>query len=293
MRATSGKSAALDQRVGRGLAGAAPRSCLRTPSAGRPIGCNVGHDRPFVHRVGKWRRRLAGRPRGRRPTGHARYEWQISRSRPTGRAWSSWGSASVVSRYTERQTAYKRNDSGTTAPAFSSTASGTPYGWSSSQPSPTSSNRYVWQISRSRPRVGRGLVGVVPPLCLDTPSGRPPINATTPARRPRRSAAQPVARLMAGHRRRRVLRPAIATCGASVGRGRAGGSWSSWGSATVISTYTERQTAFRLQRRARPPLRLASVPVGCRPAGHRRSRRPTRTHATCGDQYEADGWIVV
>ncbi|MDE2807460.1 MAG: hypothetical protein OXN90_03505, partial [Gemmatimonadota bacterium] len=111
------------------------------------------------------------------PTSSNRYVWRISRTRPAGGSWSSWGGASVVSRYTETQTAYQRNDSGTTAPAFSSTSSGVPYGWSSSQPSPTSSHRYVWRISRTRP---------------------------------------------------------------------AGDSWSSWSSATVVSTYTDRQTAYRL-----------------------------------------------
>ena len=108
---------------------------------------------------------------------YAPYEWQISRTRPTGGSWSDWGSATVVSTYTEYQYAYKRNNSGTTAPAFSSTASGVPYGWSSSRQPPTSSNRYEWRISRTRPT---------------------------------------------------------------------GGTWSSWSGATVVSTYTERQYAYRV-----------------------------------------------
>ena len=179
------------------------------------------------------------------PTSSNRYVWSISRSRPAGGSWSSWGSASVVSRYTERQTAYKRNDSGTTAPAFSSTASGTPYGWSSSQPSPTSSNRYVWSISRSRPAGGSwsswGSATVVSKYTErqtaykrnDSGTTAPAFSSTASGTPYGWSSSQP----SPTSSNRYVW---------SISRSRpAGGSWSSWGSATVVSKYTERQTAYR------------------------------------------------
>ena len=180
------------------------------------------------------------------PTSSNRYEWKISRTRPAGESWSSWGSATVVAKYTERQTAYKRNDSGTTAPAFSSTASGTPYGWSSSQPSPTSSNRYVWRISRTRPAGGswsswgsatvvsryterqsaykRNNSGTSAPTFSATASGVP--SGWSSSRQSPTSSHRYEWRI-------RRTRPA-------------GDSWSSWGSATVVAKYTERQYAYRV-----------------------------------------------
>ncbi|MDE2811071.1 MAG: hypothetical protein OXN90_21855, partial [Gemmatimonadota bacterium] len=171
------------------------------------------------------------------PTSSNRYVWRITRTRPAGGSWSSWGSASVVSRYTERQTAYQRNDSGTTAPAFSSTASGVPYGWSSSQPSPTSSNRYVWSISRTRPAGGSwsswGGASVVSRYTeTQTAYQRNDSGTTTPAFSSTSSgvpygwsSSQP----SPTSSNRYVW---------SISRTRpAGGSWSSWGSATVVATY--------------------------------------------------------
>ena len=178
------------------------------------------------------------------PNPHARYEWQISRTRPADGSWSNWGSATVVSTYTERQTAFRLHTSGTSAPSFSATASGRPSGWSSSRPTPNPHARYEWQISRTRP---------------------------------------------------------------------ADGSWSNWGSATVVSTYTERQTAFRLHTsgttfsatasgsfpsfgRAQPHRQQGDLP-----AGRRLGRRPTSAFmpATSGRSAEPDQphptsrWIVV
>ena len=180
------------------------------------------------------------------PTSSHRYEWKISRTRPAGGSWSSWGSATVVSKYTERQSAYKRNDSGTTAPAFSSTASGLPYGWSSSQPSATSSNRYVWRISRTRPAGGswsswgsatvvsryterqsaykRNTSGTSAPSFSASSSGVP--SGWSSSRQSPTSSHRYEWRI-------RRTRPA-------------GSSWSNWGSATVVSRYTERQYAYRL-----------------------------------------------
>ena len=180
------------------------------------------------------------------PTSSNRYVWSISRSRPAGGSWSSWGSASVVSRYTERQTAYKRNDSGTTAPAFSSTASGTPYGWSSSQPSPTSSNRYVWSISRSRPAGGSwsswGSASVVSRYTERQTAFRLHTSGTTAPTFTASASTVPT-----GWFSSRQTPHTHARYEWRISRTRpAGGSWSSWGSATVVSKYTERQTAFRL-----------------------------------------------
>ncbi len=179
------------------------------------------------------------------PTSSHRYEWKISRTRPAGESWSSWGSATVVSKYTERQTAYKRNDSGTTAPSFSSTASGVPYGWSSSQPSATSSHRYVWQISRTRPAGGSwsswGSATVVSKYTErqtaykrnDSGTTAPSFSSTASGVPYGWSSSQPSA--TSSHRyvwQISRTRPA-------------GGAWSSWGSATVVSKYTERQTAYK------------------------------------------------
>ena len=180
------------------------------------------------------------------PTSSNRYEWKISRTRPAGESWSNWGSATVVSRYTERQSAYQRNDSGTTAPAFSSTASGVPSGWSSSQPSPTSSNRYVWRISRTRPAGGswsswgsatvvsryterqtayqRNNSGTSAPAFSASASGVP--SGWSSSRQSPTSSHRYEWRI-------RRTRPA-------------GESWSDWGSATVVRTYTETQYAYKL-----------------------------------------------
>ena len=88
------------------------------------------------------------------PISTAPYEWRIRRTRPSGGSWSNWGSATVVRTYTEGQSAYRRNNSSSPPPTFSATASGVPSGWSSSRRTPTSSNRYEWRISRSRPAGG-------------------------------------------------------------------------------------------------------------------------------------------
>jgi hypothetical protein len=178
------------------------------------------------------------------PTSSNRYVWQISRSRPTGGSWSNWGSATVVATYTERQTVYKRNNSGTTAPAFSTTTSGVPYGWSSSQPTPTSSNRYVWRISRSRPTGGSwsswgGATVVATYTERQTGYKRNNSGTTAPAFSTTSgvpygwSSSQPTPTSS----NRYVWQ---------ISRSRpTGGSWSSWGGATVVATYTERQTGYK------------------------------------------------
>ena len=180
------------------------------------------------------------------PTSSNRYEWKISRTRPAGESWSNWGGATVVSRYTERQTAYQRNDSGTTAPAFSSTASGVPSGWSSSQPSATSSNRYVWRISRTRPAGGSwsswGSATVVSRYTQrqsayqrnDSGTSAPAFSASASGVPSGWSSSRQSP--TSSHRyewRIRRTRPA-------------GESWSNWGSATVVRTYTETQYAYKI-----------------------------------------------
>ncbi len=178
-------------------------------------------------------------------TSSNRYVWRISRTQPAGGSWSSWGSASVVSKYTERGYAYKRNDSGTTAPSFSSTSSGVPYGWSSSQPSATSGNRYVWRISRTRPAGGSwsswGSATVVSRYTErgyaykrnDSGTTAPSFSSTSSGVPYGWSSSQP----SATSSNRYVWR---------ISRTRpAGGSWSSWGSASVVSKYTERGYAYK------------------------------------------------
>ena len=211
------------------------------------------------------------------PTSSARYEWRITRTRPASGSWSSWGSATVVSTYTERQYAYQRNDSGTTAPAFSSTASGAPYGWSSTQPSPTSSKRYVWRISRTQPAGGswsswgsatvvstyterqyayqRNDSGTTAPAFSSTASGAPyGWSSTQPSPTSSKRYVWRITRTQP-----------------------AGGSWSSWGSATVVSTYTERQSAYRLHtsRTTAPTFSTSASGV---PSGWSSSRRTTNPH---------------
>ncbi len=212
------------------------------------------------------------------PTSSNRYVWQISRSRPAGGSWSSWGSASVVSRYTERQTAYKRNNSSTTAPAFSSTASGTPYGWSSSPPSPTSSNRYVWRISRTRPAGGSwsswGSATVVSTYTERQTAFRLHTSGTTAP-----SFSASASGVPSGWSSSRPTPNPHARYEWQIRRTRpTGGSWSRWGSATVVSTYTERQTAFRLHTSGTTAPSFSASASGV-PSGWSSSRRTPNPHA--------------
>ncbi|MDE2741119.1 MAG: fibronectin type III domain-containing protein, partial [Gemmatimonadota bacterium] len=142
------------------------------------------------------------------PTSTAPYEWRISRTRPAGGSWSNWGSATVVSKYTETEYAYRLHTSGTTAPSFTASASGVPSGWSSSRQTPNPHEHYEWRISRSRP---------------------------------------------------------------------AGESWSSWGDATVVSKYTERQTAFRLHTSGTTAPSFTASASGV-PSGWSSSRQTPNSH---------------
>ena len=67
---------------------------------------------------------------------------------------SRWQSTTATATDTETEYAYRLHTSGTTAPTFTASASSVPTGWSSSRQTPTSSNRYEWQISRTRPTGG-------------------------------------------------------------------------------------------------------------------------------------------
>ena len=225
----------------------------------------------------------SGRPSGwssSRPTPnpHARYEWQISRTRPADGSWSNWGSATVVSTYTERQTAFRLHTSGTTAPSFSATASGRPSGWSSSRPTPNPHARYEWQISRTRPADGSwsnwGSATVVSTYTerqtafrLHTSGTSAPSFSTTASGRPSgwsssRQTPNPHARYEWQISRTKPT----------------GGSWSNWGSATVVSTYTERQTAFRLHTSGTSAPSFSATASG-RPSGWSSSRPTPNPHA--------------
>ena len=212
------------------------------------------------------------------PNPHARYEWQISRTRPADGSWSNWGSATVVSTYTERQTAFRLHTSGTSAPSFSATASGRPSGWSSSRPTPNPHARYEWQISRTRPADGSwsnwGSATVVSTYTerqtafrLHTSGTSAPSFSATASGRPSgwsssRPTPNPHARYEWQISRTRPT----------------GGSWSNWGSATVVSTYTERQTAFRLHTSGTSAPSFSATASG-RPSGWSSSRQTPNPHA--------------
>ena len=205
------------------------------------------------------------------------YVWRITRTRPAGESWSSWGSASVVSRYTERQAAYKRNNSGTSAPAFSSTANGTPYGWSSSPPSPTSSNRYVWKISRSRPAGGSwsnwGSASVVSRYTERQTAFRLHTSGTSAPSFSASASGVPTGWSSS----RRTTNPHERYEWRISRTKPTGGSWSSWGSASVVSRYTERQTAYRLHTSGTSAPSFSASASGV-PSGWSSSRRTTNPH---------------
>ena len=180
------------------------------------------------------------------PSSSNRYEWRISRTRPTDGSWSNWGSATVVSTYTERQTAYRLNNLGSSPPTFSATASGVPSGWSSSRLTPSSSNRYEWRISRTRPTGGSwsnwGSATVVSTYTerqsayrRNNSSATPPAFSTTVSGVPYGWSSSRQTPSSSNRYEWRISRTRPTD-----------GSWSSWGRATVVSTYTETQTAYRL-----------------------------------------------
>ena len=189
------------------------------------------------------------------PISTAPYEWQISRTRPAGGSWSNWGSATVVDTYpspSETQSAYQISASGSNAPLFSATASGIPSGWSLSRQTPISTAPYEWRISRTRPAGGSwsnwGSATVVdtypsPPetqfayQISASGSNAPSFSATASGIPSGWSSSRqtPVSAAPYEWRIRRT-RPS-------------GGSWSNWGSATVVRTYPsppETQSAYQI-----------------------------------------------
>ncbi|MYB76541.1 MAG: hypothetical protein F4X83_05490, partial [Chloroflexi bacterium] len=212
------------------------------------------------------------------PNPHERYEWQISRTRPAGKSWSSWGSASVVSRYTERRTAFRLHTSGTTAPSFSASASGVPSGWSSSRQTPNPHARYVWQISRTRP-AGKswsnwGSASVVSRYTERRTAYRLHTSGTTAP-----SFSATASGVPSGWSSSRQTPNPHARYEWEISRTRpAGGSWSSWGSASVVSRYTERQTAFRLHTSGTTAPSFSSTSSGV-PSGWSSSQQTPNPHA--------------
>ena len=178
------------------------------------------------------------------PISTAPYEWRISRTRPAGGSWSNWGSATVVSTYPsppETQSAYQISASGSNAPSFSATASGIPSGWSSSRQTPVSAAPYEWRIRRTRPSGGSwsnwGSATVIrtypsPPetqfayQISASGSNAPSFSAT----------ASGIPSGWSSSRQTPVSAAPYEWC---IRRTRpAGGSWSNWGSATVVNTLT-------------------------------------------------------
>ena len=188
----------------------------------------------------------------RTPTSSNRYEWRISRTRPAGSSWSNWGSATVVSTYTETQSAYRISASGSTAPSFSATASGIPSGWSSSRQTPVSAAPYEWRIRRTRPSGGSwsnwGSATVIrtyePPPETQSAYRISASGSTAP------SFSASSSGIPSGWSSSRQTPVSAAPYEWRIRRTRpSGGSWSNWGSATVIRTYEpppETQSAYRI-----------------------------------------------
>ena len=207
------------------------------------------------------------------PSSSNRYEWRISRTRPTDGSWSNWGSRTVVSTYTETQTAYRLNNLGSNPPTFSASASGVPSGWSSSRQTPSSSNRYEWRISRTRPTDGSwsnwGSRTVVSTYTETQTAYRLHISGTTAPTFSASASSVPTGWSSS----RQTPTSAYAPYEWQISRTRpTDGSWSSWGSATVVSTYTERQTAYRLNNLGSNPPTFSTSASGV-PSGWSSSRQ--------------------
>ena len=212
------------------------------------------------------------------PTLSNRYEWQISRTRPTDGSWSNWGSATVFSTYTETETAYRRHTSGTTAPTFTASASTVPTGWFSARQTPTLSNRYEWQISRTRPTDGSwsnwGSATVFSTYTETQTAYRLHTSGTTAPTFTASASGTPT-----GWSSSRQTPNPHAKYEWRITRTRpADGSWSNWGSATVVSTYTERQTAYRRNNSNSNPPTFSATASGV-PSGWSSSRQsPTSSN---------------
>ena len=186
------------------------------------------------------------------PISTAPYEWQISRTWTSGGSWSNWGSATVVRTYQappETQSAYQISASGSNAPSFSASSSGIPSGWSSSRQTPVSAAPYEWRISRSRPSGGSwsnwGSATVVRTYQAPPETQSAYQISASGSNAPSFSASS--SGIPSGWSSSRQTPIPMAPYEWSISRTRpAGGSWSNWGSATVVSTYTGRRTAYRL-----------------------------------------------
>ena len=135
------------------------------------------------------------------PTSNASYEWRISRTRPAGGSWSSWGSATVVNTYTERGYAYKRHTIQARPPRrlpFHGEWGALPAGLRRVRRRHRATRPMSGGSAARGRRVGRGLTGAVPRWFLATPSVGMRISATIQARPPRRSVPRRVGCLMAG-----------------------------------------------------------------------------------------------
>ena len=272
MHPTSGRSAVRVRRTARGPIGAVSRSFstyTETQTAYRLN--NLGSNPPTFSAS------ASGVPSGwsssrQTPSSSNRYEWRISRTRPTDGSWSNWGSITVVSTYTETQTAYRLNNLGSNPPTFSASASGVPSGWSSSRQTPSSSNRYEWRISRTRPTDGSwsnwGSITVVSTYTetqtayrLNNLGSNPPTFSASASGVPSGWSSSRQTPSSSNRYEWRISRTRPTD-----------GSWSNWGSRTVVSTYTETQTAYRLNNLGSNPPTFSASASGV-PSGWSSSRQ--------------------
>ena len=178
------------------------------------------------------------------------YQFQVQAlSGTTARAVSFIESATAGTPPPETQSAYQISASGSNAPSFSASSSGIPSGWSSSRQTPVSAAPYEWRIRRSRPSGGSwsnwGSATVVRTYQAPPETQSAYQISASGSNAPSFSASS--SGIPSGWSSSRQTPIPMAPYEWSISRTRpAGGSWSNWGSATVVSTYTGRRTAYRL-----------------------------------------------
>ena len=177
--------------------------------------------------------------------GGSTYSLQVRAENSGGHG--SWRSTTATATNgPETEYAYQLSASGSNAPSFTADASGLPTGWSSSRQTPTSTAPYEWQISRTRPAGGSWsnwgsatVVSTYPETEYAYQLSASGSNAP--------SFTADASGLPTGWSSSRQTPTSTAPYEWQISRTRpAGGSWSNWGSATVVSTYPETEYAYRL-----------------------------------------------
>ncbi|MDE2807770.1 MAG: fibronectin type III domain-containing protein, partial [Gemmatimonadota bacterium] len=177
--------------------------------------------------------------------------WSIRRTRPSGGSWSEWG---TLEKYSQRPAApliffYRRAVNNPGAP-LSTTASATPSTWEASNPGATATLN-VWQTQRSRP-TGDTHYQFTTPVIVAFATGTPPPETEYAYRLHTSGTTAPSfiassSTIPSGWYSSRQTPTSTASYEWQISRTRpAGGSWSSWSGARVVSTYTARQYAYRL-----------------------------------------------